>query len=44
MHVEVEFYMQSDRNIARCRLFYLLLFMTLRHSRSSRTVFIFMHI
>ena len=35
---------QSDRNIARCRLFYLFLFMALRHLRSSRTVFIFMHI
>ena len=38
------FSLQSDRNIARCRLFYLFLCMTLRHLRSSRTVFIFMHI
>ena len=37
-------YFQSDRNIARCSLFYLFLFMTLRHLRSSRTVVIFMHI
>ena len=36
--------LQSDRIIARCHLFYLFLFMTLRHLRSSRTVFIFMHI
>ena len=35
---------QSDRNIVRCRLFYLFLFMTLRHLRSSRTLFSFMHI
>ena len=35
---------QPDRNVARCRLFYLFLFMTLRHLRSLRTVFIFMHI
>ena len=35
---------QSGRNIVRCRLFHLFLFMTLRHLRSSRTVFIFMHI
>ena len=32
---------QSDRNTARCLLFYLLLFMTLRHLRTSRTFFYF---